>query len=97
MDVTLAIRTDNLEVEGEVPTLAKIAPPPDYVMQATRWECGPKTFEALISELLTPRIEDPVMRFSLAAKLRSGIWDLLYRDMPIQVGARTPEGRLWPA
>ena len=55
------------------------------------------TFERLVNELLTPRVADAQQRFTFAARLRNGVWDLLYRDVPIQVGARTPEGRLWPA
>jgi hypothetical protein len=95
--ITLAIRTESLEVEGEVAALAEIAPPGTYVMPTTRWECGPKTFELLVNDLLTPRVADAQQRFTFAARLRNGVWDLLYRDVPIQVGARTPEGRLWPA
>lgn len=101
--ITLAIRTDNLEVEGEVPMLAGMVPTCDeetghvYMIQTARWECGPKTFTRLVDELLNCRVEDPKCLEAFKARLNSGVWDLLYRDAPIQVGKWTPEGRLWPA
>ena len=99
----LAIRTQNLEVEGVVPCLIALAPGSDdcgvpYLIQTDVWECGPQTFELLIAELLEANVSIQSQRNMMAGKLRAREWELLYRDTPIHVPRYryVPEGRLWP-
>lgn len=97
MNTTLTILTENLRVEGDVELVADLAPSPEYSFQANAWDCGHETFSRLIDGLLTSeRVPTSSQRAIFAAKLKSGVWDLVYLDAPIRPVNFTPEGRIWP-
>jgi hypothetical protein len=99
IDIMLVLRNNHLSYQLECPLLETLVPDPRQhpALFPRRWDCGPNTFDFLLDFILEPNVADPEERERHIAKVRDGKWELVYRNVPIQRGAQTPEDKLWPA